>query len=55
MAIAGEDGKEAKFPAGSFFTQPSTYKHTTKCLAGSECLIYAEVDGKWDLKPIAAK
>jgi anti-sigma factor ChrR (cupin superfamily) len=55
MAMAGPDGKEMRFPAGSFYTQPSTFAHTTKCLAGSECLAYVEVDGKWDLKPVEAK
>jgi len=55
MAMAGEDGKEMKFPAGSFYTQPNTFKHVRKCLAGSECLVYLEADGKWDLKPAEGK
>lgn len=54
MSEAGEDGKETKLPAGSFFAQPNTWKHTTKCLPGAECLIYAEVDAAWDLKPVEA-
>jgi anti-sigma factor ChrR (cupin superfamily) len=55
MAMAGEDGKEMKFPAGSYYTQPNTYKHTTKCLEGSECLVYLTADAKWDLKPVGGK
>jgi len=55
MSMTGEDGKEIKFPAGSFYTQPNTFPHVTKCLAGPECIIYIEADGKWDLKPVAAK
>ena len=55
MTLAGEDGKEMKFPAGSFYTQPNTYAHVTKCLAGSECLVYLDADAKWDLKPVEAK
>jgi len=55
MAMVGEDGKEIKFPAGSFYSQPNTYKHTTKCLAGSDCLVYLEADAKWDINPVAAK
>jgi anti-sigma factor ChrR (cupin superfamily) len=55
MVLAGESGKAMRFPAGSFFTQPNTFKHTTKCLEGADCLIYAEADAKWDLKPVAAK
>jgi len=55
MSMTGEDGKEIKFPAGSFYTQPNTFPHVTKCLAGAECIIYIETDGKWDLKPVEAK
>jgi anti-sigma factor ChrR (cupin superfamily) len=55
MSIAGEDGKELKLPAGSFFTQPNSFVHVTKCLPGSECVVYLEADAKWDLKPAAAK
>lgn len=54
MAEAGEDGKETKLPAGSFFSQPNTWKHTTKCLAGAECILYMEADAAWDLKPVEA-
>jgi quercetin dioxygenase-like cupin family protein len=53
MAMVGEDGKEMKFPAGSFYTQPNTYKHITKCLAGAPCMVYLEADGAWDMKPVA--
>ena len=55
MVMVGEDGKEMKFPPGSFYTQPNTYKHVTKCLPESECLVYLEADKKWDLKPVAKK
>jgi anti-sigma factor ChrR (cupin superfamily) len=55
MSMTGEDGKEMKFPAGSFYTQPNTFKHVTKCLAGSDCLIYVEADAAWDLKVVGAK
>ena len=53
--MTSEDGKEMKFTAGSFYSQPNTYAHVTKCLAGSECLAYVEADGKWDLKPVETK
>jgi hypothetical protein len=52
MAMAGEDGKETKFPAGSFYTQPNTYKHVTKCLAGADCLVFLEADAAWDIKVV---
>ena len=55
MAMVGADGKETKFPPGSFYTQPNTFPHVTKCLAGSDCLTYVEADGKWDMKPVEAK
>jgi len=51
MAMSSADGKEMKFPPGSFYTQPNTFQHTTKCLAGAACVIYVEADGKWDMKP----
>jgi hypothetical protein len=55
MAAAGADGKETQFPAGSFYAHPNTFKHTTKCLEGSDCVVYVEADGKWDLVPVAGK
>lgn len=55
MAMIGEDGKEMKFPAGSFYTQSNTVKHVTRCLEDAPCLVYLEGDAKWDLKPVAAK
>ena len=54
MAMTGADGKDLKFPPGSFYTQPNTYPHVTKCLAGADCLAYVEADGRWDLKPVEA-
>jgi hypothetical protein len=54
MSMSGADGKEMKFPPGSFYTQPNTFPHVTKCLAGTGCLVYLEADGKWDLKPVEA-
>ena len=55
MSMAGEDGKETRFPAGSFFTQPNNYRHVTRCLAGADCLIYLDADAKWDIKPVEPK
>jgi hypothetical protein len=54
MSMTGADGKETKYPVGSFYTQPNTFPHTTRCLAGSDCLVYIEGDAKWDLKPVEA-
>ena len=55
MIEATEDGKETKLPPGSYAYQPHTVKHVTKCDAGSECVIFAVVNGKFDLKPAEAK
>ena len=55
MSMTGEDGREMKLPAGSYFYQPTTFRHVTKCLAGSDCLVFVDADGKWDLKPVAGK
>jgi anti-sigma factor ChrR (cupin superfamily) len=52
MSLTGKDGKEMKFPAGSFYTQPNTYAHITRCQPGSECVAYVEADAAWDLKPV---
>ena len=52
MAMAGEDGIEHRFPAGSYYTQPTTFKHTTKCLEGSECIALVVANGKFDLNPV---
>jgi anti-sigma factor ChrR (cupin superfamily) len=54
MSVTGEDGKEMKLPAGSFFTQPNTWKHVTRCLPASECVAYVDADAAWDLKVVEA-
>ena len=50
MSMAGADGKEMKFPAGSYYTQPHTYAHVTKCLPGSDCVVLVVSNGKFDIK-----
>lgn len=52
MIEAGEDGKETKLPPGSFFAQPHTVKHVTKCDTGSECVIYATANKAFDFHPV---
>src|SRR5262249_47968043 len=52
MVQSGEDGKETKLTAGSYFYQPNTWKHVTKCDAGSECVVFVISTGKFDLKPV---
>ena len=50
--VAPEGGSDNKLPAGSYEFIPSTFKHTTKCDTGSECLVFIETKGKFDVKPV---
>lgn len=52
MAMAGENGKETQLPAGSYFYQPNTYKHVTKCNPGSECVAFIVANGKFDINVV---
>jgi quercetin dioxygenase-like cupin family protein len=54
--IHGPEGKpEVRLGPGSYFFQPGgNYRHTTACDKASECVIFAESSGKFDLKPVAA-
>src|SRR5262245_13075772 len=54
--VQGPEGKpEFSLPSGSYLLQPGDgYRHTTKCAAGSECVIFAESKGKFDLIPAEA-
>ena len=45
------DGQEHRLPAGSYFSFKNKGQHTTSCAAGSECIIFADVRGKWDVVP----
>jgi len=48
------DGKETKLPAGSFFSFTGKKVHTTKCDAASDCVLFVDSRGKWDVVPEAA-
>ena len=48
------DGKDAKLPAGSFFKFSGKKAHMTKCDAGTECVLFIDARGKWDIIPEAA-
>ena len=49
------DGKDpVKLGPGSYLKQPGDgYKHSTACDQASECVIFIESAGKFDLKPVA--
>ncbi len=48
------DGKDAKLPAGSYFSFSGKKPHTTRCDAGAECILFIDARGKWDVIPEAA-
>jgi len=49
------DGQDHRLPAGSYFSFTGKKTHVTKCETGSDCVIYNEVRGKWDVVPEADK
>jgi len=49
------DGKDTRLPAGSYFSFTGKKQHVTKCDAGSDCVVYNDVRGKWDVVPETGK
>jgi hypothetical protein len=54
--VQGPEGKpEFRLGPGSYLMQPGgNYRHTTSCDKASECVFFAESNGKFDLKPVEA-
>lgn len=54
--IQAPEGKpEVRLGPGSYLAQPGgNYRHTTGCDRTSECLVFVEGSGKFDLKPVKA-
>ena len=54
--IHGPEGKpEVRLPPGSFMKQAGgSYRHTTACDKASECVMFSESKGKFDLIPAEA-
>lgn len=51
--IHGEaDGTETRLPPGSYLFDPHTEKHTTACDAASECQLFVQANGKFDIKMV---
>ncbi len=51
--IHGPEGKpEVRLGPGSYLKQPGGYRHTTACDKASECVFFAESDGKFDIKMV---
>jgi quercetin dioxygenase-like cupin family protein len=54
--IHGEaDGSETRLPAGSYLFDPHTEQHTTACDAASECEMFVQASGKFDIRMVDAK
>lgn len=45
------DGVEHRLPTGSYFSFKNKKTHISGCAAGAECLVFADVRGKWDVVP----
>ena len=52
--ILNIDGKDAKLPAGSYFSFSGKKHHATRCDTGAECVLFLDARGKWDVIPEAA-
>jgi quercetin dioxygenase-like cupin family protein len=51
--VLNVDGKDTKLGPGSYFTFSNKTKHMTRCDAGSDCLVFSDVRGPWDVIPEA--
>jgi quercetin dioxygenase-like cupin family protein len=52
--VLGIDGKDTSLPAGSYFSFLGKKRHTTRCEAGADCVLFVDARGKWDLVPVDA-
>lgn len=43
------DGQDHSLSAGSFFAFTGQKKHATHCADGSECVLFIDSRGKWDV------
>ena len=55
LVLTPEGGAEKKLPAGSGFGFTGKKKHTTKCAAGADCVLFIDARGKWDVIPTDKK
>ncbi len=55
FVVGPEGGPENRLGPGSYEFIPNTYKHTTKCDTGSECVVLVQTQGKFDVKIIGEK
>lgn len=55
MIFTPEGGTATRMPAGSYAHFAGGEKHTTACDAASECVVFVDAKGKWDVVPEAPK
>lgn len=55
LILAPEGGAEKRLPAGSGFGFTNKKKHTTKCAEGTDCVLFVDARGKWDVIPVDKK
>lgn len=55
VILALEGGAEQKLAAGSAFGFTGKKKHTTKCVAGADCVLFIDSRGAWDVIPAEKK
>jgi quercetin dioxygenase-like cupin family protein len=49
------DGVEHRLTPGSYFAFKKKQPHTTACAEGTECILFTDVRGKWDVVPAKTK
>lgn len=49
LILTPEGGTEKKLGPGSYFSFSGKKKHTTKCDAGADCVIFSDTAGPWDV------
>src|SRR4051812_12924161 len=48
-------GKETRLGPGSYWAFTGKAKHSTKCEAGADCVIFIDARSKWDVVPAKAE
>jgi hypothetical protein len=51
--VSYESGSQPKeMPPGSYWWQPNGNKHTTDCKGTTECIVYLDFTGAFDVKAV---
>lgn len=55
VVVTPEGGAEKRLPQGSGFSFTGKKHHVTKCAEGSDCVMFIDARGPWDVIPVAKK